>query len=141
MASKQTKKIPEEARKAFARELQRLVDTKYEGNQTRAGKALQVTQGHISALLNGERGPGLNVLLLMRLETGKSIDEMLGFAANPKDEMDKRLVSSVEMDVGRLAAKVRELTKELTEAQEGSKTDDEARGVESSRNRRKRVLK
>lgn len=140
MASKQTKKIPEKARQAFARELQHLVDTKYEGNQTKAGRALQVTQGHISALLNGERGPGLNVLLLMRLETGKSIDEMLGFASAPSDELRERLVSSVEMDVGRLAAKVRELTKELTEAREGLKDDGEGSGVESARGR-KRVRK
>lgn len=110
--SRQTKKIPEKARQCFARELQRLIDAKYEGNQTKAGKALEISQGHISALLAGDRGPGLNTLILMRLETGKTIDAILGFEQAPNEELEQRLISSVTLEVGRLRAELRELRKE-----------------------------
>lgn len=145
VASKQTKKIPEKPRLAFARELQRLIDAKYEGNQTKAAKALHVTQGHISALIRGDRGPGLNVLLLMRLETGKTIDEILGFAASPESELQQRLVATVELDVARIRAENREMNAKLDallKERERTPTDEKTDGgsdaaVDSNRVRKR----
>lgn len=145
--SKQTKKIPEKPRKAFARVLQHLIDSKYEGNQTRAGKALHVTQGHISALLRGDRGPGLNMLLLMRLETGKTIDEMLGFEAAPEQELENRLVASVQVEALRVTKALREarmelesLHKERTPA-DGTKSDKSSDDAADAVNSEPRVRK
>lgn len=102
VATKHIEAIEEKARQSFARVLKHLVDTKYATNQSKAGKALGVSQGHISAMIRGDRGPGLKTLLLMRLETGKSVDEMLGYEADPTQDLSNRLVASVELEVGRM---------------------------------------
>lgn len=73
-----TKRVTPDVLAAFADVLGRWVKEHHGGNQTRAGKALGVTQSHVSAMLTGQRGPGLNTLILMRDQTGLSIDTMLG---------------------------------------------------------------
>lgn len=69
-----TKRIPAPELEAFARFLQQWVTSAHGGNQTAAGKDLKITQGHISALVRGERGPGLNTLIRLRHKTGATID-------------------------------------------------------------------
>jgi hypothetical protein len=138
VGTKTTKRIPDKPREAFARVLQHLIDSKYEGNQTRAGKALKMTQGHISAIIRGERGPGLNTLLLMRLETGKSIDEMLGFEAPPAEDLSRRLVASVEMEVGRLKAESRAMREEIEQSRRERMADREAAHSSPTKAPRKR---
>lgn len=138
VGTKQTKRIPDKPREAFARVLKHLVDTKYEGNQTRAGEALGVTQGHISAMIRGERGPGLNTLLLMRLETGKTIDEMLGFEASPTEDLSRRLVASVEMEVGRLRAESRAMREEVERVRRERPAERESSSSVSKKSPRKR---
>lgn len=140
VATKQTKKIPEAARQAFARELERWMAQRHEGNQTKAGKALGISQGHMSQLLSAERGPGLNTLIAMRLETGKSIDELLGYASSPQNEFMERLMTSAQVEWERERRKCRELekrVKELEKELEAAKKADAAKlGPDSVRIKR-----
>lgn len=99
--TKNTRRIPKQAMEAFGRLLAEWVRDRHEDNQSKAGKALGISQGHISGMIRGEKGPGLNTLLLMRLETGKSIDEMLGFRAAPASELLGELVATAELNVQR----------------------------------------
>lgn len=97
-----TKRIPAPEFKAFGRFLDDWVNREYQGNQTAAGKALKISQGHISALIRGERGPGLSMLLKMREKTGATIDSMLGFASmTGADELLERLRATFELEVAR----------------------------------------
>ncbi len=73
-----TKRVSPAVLTAFARVLKKWVDDEHKGNQTHAGKDLGVTQSHVSAMLAGLRGPGLNTLILLREKTHMSLDEMLG---------------------------------------------------------------
>ncbi len=73
-----TKRVSATVLAAFAKVLKAWVDEEHKGNQTHAGKDLGVTQSHVSAMLGGLRGPGLNTLILLREKTHKSIDDMLG---------------------------------------------------------------
>lgn len=91
-----TKRVPPEALSHFATELRRVVDERYGGNQSAAAKGLDCTQGHISAMLLGNRGPGLNTLMAMRDMTGRSIDSLLGLPPTPADAMIQQLRESVE---------------------------------------------
>lgn len=95
-----TKRVSRTVLDAFAAVLKKWVDEEYKGNQTHAGKALGVTQSHVSAMLNGVRGPGLNTLILMRDKTGYTIDQMLGLDPIPvrtaADEAAMRRVSREE---------------------------------------------
>lgn len=91
-----SKRVPPEALAHFAAELRRVVEDRYAGNQTRAAKGLDCTQGHISAMLLGNRGPGLNTLMAMRDITGRSIDSLLGLPPTPADAMIQQLRESVE---------------------------------------------
>lgn len=93
--AKKTKRVSPEAHKAFSRFLERFIEERYGGNQTAAAKAIGVTQGHISAMILGNRGPGLNTLLELRLATGMTIDSMLGFAHSPDEELKRLLEASV----------------------------------------------
>lgn len=88
-----TKQIEEELRRYFGEELRRWVDAKHAGNQSAAGRALGVSQGHISAVINGTRGIGLHFLLLFAAETGKSLDELLGLTRTgpEKHEEEERI--------------------------------------------------
>ncbi len=106
-----TKRVSPTVLAAFARVLKKLVDEEYDGNQTRAGKDLGVTQSHISAMQLGVRGPGLNTLLLMREKTHMTIDDMLGLPPvaprpMPKEELFGAVMEAMEeMDRRREEAK------------------------------------
>lgn len=102
-----TRRVPVEPLEHFARFLRDWVLKEFEDNQTHAAKALGVTQGHISAMMRGDRGPGLNTLILMREKTGRSIDELLGFSAPPPEENIGRMLASLELDVARIRAEAR----------------------------------
>jgi len=73
-----------------------LVTTKFGNNQTRAAKALDCSQSHISAMVTGVRGPGLNTLLALRDYTGRSIDDLLGLDTTPGDALVRELRETVE---------------------------------------------
>lgn len=73
-----TKSVSPGVLAAFSSVLREWMDERHGGNQTHAARALGVSQSHISAMLIGARGPGLNTLILMREQTGKSLDQMLG---------------------------------------------------------------
>lgn len=121
-----TKRIPAPELEAFARFLQQWVTTAHGGNQTAAGKDLKITQGHISALVRGERGPGLNTLIRLRHKTGATIDSMLGFASiGAADELVERLRATFELEV----ARSRQLAREATDAllDERAKTREAAK--------------
>jgi transcriptional regulator with XRE-family HTH domain len=101
----------------FAKELERVVRERYENNQTRAAKALDCTQGHISAMLLGNRGPGLNTLMAMRDITGRSIDSLLGLSPTPADNVIAQLRQTLELDLDtRLRVKQAQL-EAMTEAE------------------------
>jgi len=76
-----TKSVPEPIARAFRDQLRAYVDEHHDGNQTAAAKALGMTQGHLSALMRGDRKVGLTVLLDLRAKTGRTIDEWLGLGA------------------------------------------------------------
>lgn len=73
-----TKRLPPQVLAAFAAVFERWIRDAHDDNQTHAAADLGITQSHISAMLQGLRGPGLNTLILLRKKTGVSIDEMLG---------------------------------------------------------------
>lgn len=109
-----TKRIPPPEFKAFATFFEQWVERAYDGNQTAAGKALKISQGHVSAMMRGERGPGLNTLIRLRHKTGTTIDAMLGFASvTPADELLERLKATFELEVARSRQKEKEATTAL----------------------------
>jgi len=108
-----TKRVPQAVLDHFARELTRWVNEKCDTNQTRAAKLLGVSQGHISAMMNGTRGPGLNAILALRAQTGLSIDELLGLGPPPAEAMIARFEASLGLEVARFRA---EATRTLEEA-------------------------
>lgn len=112
VASKQTKRIPQRAFEAFGRALEEYVRLRHGGNQSNAAKALGITQGHISAIIRGERGPGANAMIALRLATGKTIDEMLGFQAPPTEDLIERLRATFELQVARTEQVAREIREE-----------------------------
>lgn len=97
-----TKRVPQSVLDAFARALSRWVSEKCEGNQTLASSILGISQGHISALMLGTRGPGLPTIILVREKTGLSADELLGFGPPDVDALVERLKSSLVTDVARM---------------------------------------
>ena len=78
-----TKALPADRVSAFAAYFAEWVRTSCEDNQTRAGEQLGMSQSHVSALIKGARGPGLNLLIAMRRLTGHTIDQMLGLDPLP----------------------------------------------------------
>lgn len=75
---KRSKRVGIHELEHFGAELERWVKEACDGNQTAAGKLLGVSQGHISAMIQGSRGPGLPTLIALRAKTGRSIDDLLG---------------------------------------------------------------
>lgn len=102
--SRTTKRVPKAAFEHFGRVLRAWVDDVHGGNQTAAAKQLGVTQGHISAMILGNRGPGLNTLIMLREKTGRSIVEMLGLGPPPAEELSERLRASFDLEVARFRA-------------------------------------
>lgn len=99
-----TKAVSKQVQEAFGRVLTRWVNDTCDGNQTHAAKLLKVSQSHISAMMKGDRGPGLNTLILMREKTGLSIDEMLGLGLPPAEDLTERLRASFDLEVARFRA-------------------------------------
>jgi plasmid maintenance system antidote protein VapI len=94
-----TKSVNEKIAQQFARQLRAYVDDVYDGNQTRAAEGLGFTQGHLSALMRGERKPGLPILVQLKAKTGRSIDEWLGLATKAEASAEDRLAAAVAASV------------------------------------------
>lgn len=60
-------------------ELRQIISERY-GTQLAASKAFGMSQSHLSEILGGTRGPGLNFMIRLRELTGRSIDDLLGLA-------------------------------------------------------------
>jgi transcriptional regulator with XRE-family HTH domain len=103
-AARAKKKIDDAYIAHVARELAKLVDERFDGNQTRAAKALGMSQPHLSHLIAGTsgRGPGLSVLILLRHYTNRSIDSLLGLPPLPSDEITERLRMTIETEIARI---------------------------------------
>ncbi len=99
-----TKRVPQTVLDAFKRVLTNWVNDKCDGSQTRAKALLGVSQGHISAMMNGTRGPGLNALLALREQTGLTTDEILGLGPAPADALMARFEASLPLEVARQVA-------------------------------------
>jgi predicted transcriptional regulator len=102
-----TKRVPKTVLDHFARELTQWVAESCDGNQSRAARVLGVSQGHVSAMMSGDRGPGLNAILALREQTGKSLDELLGVGPPPAEQLTERYKASLEMDVARSKAQAK----------------------------------
>lgn len=96
-----TKRVSPAVLKTFGGVLKTWVDKEHAGNQTHAGKALGVSQSYVSAMLGGIRGPGLNTLILMRDQTGLTIEQMLGLAPPRRVSADEYLALLAELDAVR----------------------------------------
>jgi plasmid maintenance system antidote protein VapI len=81
-----TKRIEDEVRRYFGEKLRLWVEGTHAGNQSAAGRALGVSQGHISAVINGTRGVGLHFLLIFAAESGQGLDELLGLTRSGPDK-------------------------------------------------------
>lgn len=90
--------------------LRHVVDTEYDGNQTRAAKGLGMSQPHLSNLLSGtsDRGPGLQTLIVLRHKTNQSIDALLGLPPVADIEIGERLQMSLATEIGRIKRDVRQ---------------------------------
>lgn len=125
-----TKRVPQYALDHFALELRKVIEEKFEGNQTRAAKALDCSQPHLSNILSGKVGPGLNQLMAMRQLTGRSIDALLGLPPTPGDELVHRLLETVQENaMARLI-----VTEQATKAAEQKAL--EARAIERASRRK-----
>ncbi len=93
-----TKRVPDFVREHFALEVRKVIEERFDGNQSRAARALDCSQPHISGILSGEKGPGLNQLMAMRQLTGRSIDSLLGLPPTPGDELVHRLLETVQQN-------------------------------------------
>ncbi len=107
-----TKRVPQTVLDSFARALTKWVTDVCEGNQSQAAKLLRVSQGHISAMMNGSRGPGLNALIALRDQTGLSADELLGFGPAPGDALTERLRASLDLEVARFRSEAKRTLEE-----------------------------
>lgn len=110
--SAKTKRVPKEAMEAFGRALTKWVNEAHGGNQTHASKVLGISPGHISAMMSGARGPGLNALLALREKTGLSADELLGLGPPDVDALVAKLQSTFELGTARLKAEASRMLEE-----------------------------
>jgi plasmid maintenance system antidote protein VapI len=81
---KGSKRVSEAVREDFMRVFAKWVKDVHDDNQTAAGRELGMTQSHVSALLAGSRGPGIDLLIRMRKVTGLSLDQLLGLEKLPE---------------------------------------------------------
>lgn len=93
---RRTKRVDPAILLHFGDELDKWVKSEHGDNQTAAGKALGLTQGHISAMIRGTRGPGLPTLIALAEKTGRSIDSLLGLERGRNRE-DRILAELAEM--------------------------------------------
>ena len=99
-----TKRVPQSVLDSFGRALTKWVNEAHDGNQTDAGRALGFSQGHISAMMLGTRGPGLNAIIALHQKTGTSVDELLGLGPAPADKLMAQFQASLGMEVARFRA-------------------------------------
>jgi predicted transcriptional regulator len=125
-----TKRVPQAVLDSFARALALWVRESCDGNQTRAAKLLGVSQGHISAMILGTRGPGLNAILALRDRTGISTDELLGLGPPATEALTERLRASFDMEVARFRS---EANRTLEEARVTAAKAQPVRGVQPKR--------
>ncbi len=76
--------------------VRKLVEERFEGNQTSAAKALDCSQSQVSAMISKTRGPGLNTLLALRELTDRSIDSLLGLPMLPSEELLQALRQTLD---------------------------------------------
>jgi transcriptional regulator with XRE-family HTH domain len=93
---RRTKRVDPAILEHFGKELDRWVQEAHDDNQSAAGRALGLSQGHISAMIQGHRGPGLPTLILLAEQTGRSIDSLLGLE-RAKSRDDRILAELAEM--------------------------------------------
>ncbi len=91
-----TKTLPVREKAAFTSRFNRWVRDEQDNNQTKAGEAIGISQAHVSALMRGERGPGLSFLILLRKKTSITIDEWLGLLPL-EDELDARIRRQMDL--------------------------------------------
>lgn len=135
------KKAPEPATEHFVRVLREWVEKNADGNQSEAARKLRgVTQGHISSVLGGKRGPGIDLLLVMRRATGRTVDDLLGFKVDPDTELVERFRETLELEVARERKQARE---ELEQARvlraEATRILEEARSGREEPARKKKA--
>ncbi len=86
------KRANDAARDAFLGALREYIQKRHDGNQTQAAKALGVSQGHISSLLSGKRGPGLGIVVELAEQTGQTVDALLGLSGSSREDQIARAV-------------------------------------------------
>lgn len=104
---RRTKRVDPVILEYFGRKLEEWVREEHEDNQSSAGRALGLSQGHISAMIQGHRGPGLPTLIELARISGKPIDWWLGLERTASRE-DRILAEFAE-----LKADVRALRSDL----------------------------
>lgn len=72
-----TKALERRYAEHLARELKRILDERFGGNQTRASAAMGISQSHLSQILAGD-GAGIAVLIKVRAYTRVSLEDLLG---------------------------------------------------------------
>jgi hypothetical protein len=96
---RRTKRVDPEILDHFGRELERWVREECEDNRTKAGRVLGLSQGHVSAMIRGLRGPGLPVLVMLAQKTGRTVDSWL-FPESEMSREDRILSQLAEMKAG-----------------------------------------
>lgn len=87
-------KLPPDQIAAIQRTLRAFVD-RYGGNQTHAAKDLGVSQGHISAVLNGSRGVGIDMVVQLAERLHMRTDAVLGLDERSEDaELEAAIAES-----------------------------------------------
>lgn len=109
MAGGSASRLANEYQRHLARELQRIIDERFDGHQTKAARAMGISQAHLSNLTSSHgRGPGIAVLVQIRQYTGRSIDALLGLPPLPDQELLERLRMSIELEAARAEKSRRE---------------------------------
>lgn len=103
-AKKRSKRIPKAQAEAIARHVRAYIDREYKGVQRQAEKGMGISQSHLSAIMRPEdrRGPGLDVLLRLRVLLRMSLDELVGLppfasAASPEDVKQQVRIALLEL--------------------------------------------
>lgn len=143
--SKGTKRLPPELVAKIARELDEIIKTRFDDNQTRAAKQLGISQSHLSKLTSAEAkrgepvsGPGLYTLLKMREITDRSLDDLLGLTL-PSDLSASALEASIERTrMERAAERAERAAERIERAVQGEPTPEGEKLVTRGPRRSKR---
>lgn len=103
-AKKRSKRIPRAQAEAIARHVKAYVDREYGGVQRRAEGPMGISQSHLSAIMRpaDRRGPGLDVLLRLRICLRMSLDDLLDLppfapAATPEEVKQQVRIALIEL--------------------------------------------